>query len=702
MRAKSNLLLLLFIAIGTVAFPQYQSYNYYIAFSGKYFKSDGKNGVQRGDNPKFIHPQSNQKHVGYCTVSESNGNLKYYSDGISVFDNNNKKLSGGLTLETNDYLSIEKYIFQLKGSENNYCLLSFFQSVLYIQIFNKNGIYRIDSLGFIEKIEGGIGVFNHCSTKGNWIITKPKLVNQYKVYYIDTFGISLTPVISNFSSQNLLSHCNHIYGGNSRIFAVASSQTGINSPFDVYLFDFNQSNGSIKMNRKILSGVSQEKTKDVRITIPFFSFSPNCKYLYFFGFYLPNENDKTTNSASSIFRYNLENEKTELVFTSSARTFIKPKGFNLLNPKQLVYSISSGFTIAEVGYSYTPQSRLFSIEMADQTLVNDIIFKDFVVTADTLEDFVLNGITSQNYLPVQESTLQIKVSCIPEKSTFTVESKLPIYDVKWDLGDGTFLSGSSSISHAYAKPGVYFVKALVKLCGQVDTLLDTLVVEQKPDLSYLRDTSICEGSSVQFFRPANHPGIWNNTDTNSVFVCNQEGKYSFTVENSCGLFTQTFEVKTVKPFLQNPPQELISCGNIPQLKTTQLANKYLWNTGSTSPEILADTPGLYVLKLANNCFTGTEEFLVKNPAQQSNIVLPNAITTNADGLNENWQPIITGIQRFTYSIYSRWGDLIFSGNEQNPVWYPNANNSGVYLVELAYQPDCKEIQHKKGTITIIK
>ncbi|MCA0427197.1 MAG: PKD domain-containing protein [Bacteroidetes bacterium] len=684
-----------------MAFSQHQSYNYYIAFSGKYFKSDGKNGVQRGFDSKFIHPEVFDHQNGYASISDHRGHLLYYSDGYSIFNSSYQKLKGSIS--KNHLIKIsEKYIFKIAGGQSNFCVIAQSGNKTYLQFFNENGVYLIDSSLNEDPIEPFPGIMNHCSRNGNWLITKSVGINKYRVYYLDSLGLSKDPIISIISNINTLSYPSHVFSSNSRNFTVISSNTGLNGPIDIDLFNFDQANGKITHNKKIFSNLSNKVTKEKKVNLPGSTFSTSGKYIFFFGRYLESEEDIISKSGTCIFRYEVETGNSELVFQSGPITQIFARFFNTINPKQLVFTINAGFTRAEVGYGFANQSRLFSIEKADEKNSNNLIFRDFIVPADTMEYFVFNGFPSQNYLPVQESSLQIKASCIPEKSTFTAESKLPIYDVKWDLGDGTFLSGSSTISHAYAKPGVYFVKALVKLCGQVDTLLDTLVVEQKPDLSYLRDTSICEGSSVQFFRPANQPGIWNNTDTNSVFVCNQEGKYSFTVENSCGLFNQTFEVKTVKPFLQNPPQELISCGNFPQLKTTQLANKYLWNTGSTSPEILADTPGLYVLKLANNCFTGTEEFLVKNPAQQSNIVLPNAITTNADGLNENWQPITTGIQRFTYSIYSRWGDLIFSGNEQNPVWYPNANHSGVYLVELAYQPDCKEIQHKKGTITIIK
>jgi len=96
MRAKNNLFLFIFITIGTVAFSQHQSYNYYIAFSGKYFKSDGKNGVQRGFDSKFIHPEVFDHQNGYASISDHRGHLLYYSDGYSIFNSSYQKLKGSI------------------------------------------------------------------------------------------------------------------------------------------------------------------------------------------------------------------------------------------------------------------------------------------------------------------------------------------------------------------------------------------------------------------------------------------------------------------------------------------------------------------------------------------------------------------------------------------------------------------------------
>ncbi|GAB1448338.1 hypothetical protein MASR2M44_13460 [Bacteroidota bacterium] len=701
MRTKSNLLLLLFIAIGTVAFPQYQSYNYYIAFSGKYFKSDGKNGVQRGFDSRFIHPDVIDHQNGYATISDNKGNLIYYTDGYSIFNNKNQKVKDCLNRTSLVKLSI-KFLFKISGTSESFVSIAQTTNKVYVQFFNQNGVYLIDSSFVLEPVAGYPGIMNHCSGKGNWLLIKIRDANTYKSYYLDSTGIRPNPVISIITSNRVFNFTNHFFSPNSRYFTVFSSTAGLNSPFDCDIFSFNSETGIVMHKKNLFMNRSVETKNEFIINSPFASFSPEGKNILLFGRFLPRIGASVSKSGTAIFRYNIEEDKTEMIFTSNELTLIFPRFFNLINPKQLVYVINSGFTIAEVDYGYSPQSRLFSIENSDSKNSNNIFFKDYIVSADTIAYDIFNGYPSQNYLPVQESTLQIKVSCIPEKSTFTVESKLPIYDVKWDYGDGQTAAGSSQTSHSYASPGTYFVKALVTLCGQVDTLLDTLIVEQKPDLSYLRDTSICEGNSVQFMRPANQLGIWNTTDTNAVFVCKQEGKYAFTAENSCGKFSKSFEVKTVKPFVKNPPQEHLICGSYPQLKSTQLADLYQWNTGAVTSVILVDTPGLYVLKLSNACFTETEEFVVKQPAQESRIFLPNAISYNGDGLNENWQPITSGIQYFTYSIFSRWGDLLFSGNEKNPVWYPTDIQEGVYLVQVAYQPDCQEIQHKKGTITIIK
>jgi len=83
---------------------------------------------------------------------------------------------------------------------------------------------------------------------------------------------------------------------------------------------------------------------------------------------------------------------------------------------------------------------------------------------------------------------------------------------------------------------------------------------------------------------------------------------------------------------------------------------YLWPDGSTSEDIQSLFSGTYVLTVttADLC-NATESFSVEIP-----LVIPNVITPNNDGKNDDFEIINIGAYKdVKITIYNRWGDLIF-------------------------------------------
>lgn len=83
---------------------------------------------------------------------------------------------------------------------------------------------------------------------------------------------------------------------------------------------------------------------------------------------------------------------------------------------------------------------------------------------------------------------------------------------RWRFGDGTE-SALSNPSHTYTQPGRYVVTLEVwtaNNCYTNDTLNVPIVIAPSPALDYLRDSTVCVPSMVQF------TGSWNNPDTTVV------------------------------------------------------------------------------------------------------------------------------------------------------------------------------------------
>lgn len=115
-----------------------------------------------------------------------------------------------------------------------------------------------------------------------------------------------------------------------------------------------------------------------------------------------------------------------------------------------------------------------------------------------------------------------------------------------------------------------------------------------------------------------------------------------------------------------------------------------------------------VIQTSNNgCSSNIQQFyvtLVECPTTQ--MWAPNSFTPNGDGQNETWSPIGFNYKDVSYSIFNRWGQLIFESNDLSFGWngtHKNLNcQEGVYVYLLNWT-DIENKQYSKyGHIVLIR
>jgi gliding motility-associated-like protein len=69
--------------------------------------------------------------------------------------------------------------------------------------------------------------------------------------------------------------------------------------------------------------------------------------------------------------------------------------------------------------------------------------------------------------------------------------------------------------------------------------------------------------------------------------------------------------------------------------------------------------------------------------------LPNCFSPNADGSNDYFAPVSGIVNHWNVAVFSKWGDLIYSANEQAPGWDGTANGlncpDGAYIWQLNFE-----------------
>jgi gliding motility-associated-like protein len=84
----------------------------------------------------------------------------------------------------------------------------------------------------------------------------------------------------------------------------------------------------------------------------------------------------------------------------------------------------------------------------------------------------------------------------------------------------------------------------------------------------------------------------------------------------------------------------------------------------------------------------------------------NAFTPNGDGKNDKIFVRGFGIQKMTWTVYNRWGTIVYQGTDPNEGWDGTYKGKlqpqDVYHYTLVVEFSTKERMTKKGDITLLR
>lgn len=253
-------------------------------------------------------------------------------------------------------------------------------------------------------------------------------------------------------------------------------------------------------------------------------------------------------------------------------------------------------------------------------------------------------------------------------------------------------------------------------CGE--TYQDSVIIVVSdpvnlPDLP--TDTLVCEGENV-LLGAAPVPGylyLWSTGSAESSIVVNSSGIYSVDVQNGeCGAsFTGSVLVQP-NPVPQIPEDSFFLCLGDAQLITVSgSADGFSWNTGAATPTISVEEPGTYVvIATTNGCSAADSTIVIRNVECDCHPSIPNAFSPNGDGLNDRFRVLnvaaCPSLERFSFSIYNRWGELVYQTNDVYAGWdgtwkgQPAELGTYVYATVLP-EPDGGAIR-RTGTVTLVR
>ncbi len=272
-------------------------------------------------------------------------------------------------------------------------------------------------------------------------------------------------------------------------------------------------------------------------------------------------------------------------------------------------------------------------------------------------------------------------------------------------------TGSTDNQITVTQAGIYIViGTTLQGCKSFDTL-KVLQVYNNPVVLLEQNINLCEGKSATLDAGLHAEYLWQNGTTNRTLIVNDLGIYNVTVKdiNGCkGIGTSS--VNAIHPLPQNfLPDNLSKCiYESITLKPGSLFERYLWNNNSTSAAITITQSGIYWLEVIdNNDCKGRDSINVTQKQCLKGLFVPNAFTPNADGKNDELKALLYGvIKQFKFSIYNRYGQLIFSTTNTNEGWngiYKGIKQrQGAFVWKCQYHLEGEFTKEEHGTFILLR
>jgi Bacterial lectin/SprB repeat len=567
---------------------------------------------------------------GVSTMADLNGNLLFYTDGITVWDRTHTIMTNGTGLFGDPSSAQSGVIVPHPARSNIYYVFttdvtSGSNGCRYSVVdMNLRG-----GLGDVLSTEKNVLLFTnhtekltaikHCNGRDYWVATHEFGNNNYRVYLVDNNGLNTTPLIQAIGSPhsgaaaNQLAYMRFSVDGSKMAATIFASNT-------VEIFDFNNSTG-VFSNPITLTSALWAQTYGVE-------FSADARLLYISGLSAPariHQVDLSSNNAATIL--------------ASATQIAR-------SPGQYMYG---ALQLAPDGRIYVCRGNGGGVAVTQRNQFLAVINNPSNIgTACNYQDSAINLINGRGYLGlpnfIQSSfaspapSLQgvslignprLDTTCtLPQTLTYSIErpTGCGLDSIRWSL-NGTVLT---AFTDTFATinintTGSYDLVVNVYTACQSGTDTLTILSTNPPTSVALgNDTILCQNATLTLTAPAGFAGyLWQDGSTNSTFTVTATGNYSVTASTLCGqTYQDAISVQYSSITLTAATATDVSCpsganGTVRSTPSNGIAPyRYLWSNGQTGAIATGLLPNNYCVTVSDlgNCTATVCQSVTQLPA----------------------------------------------------------------------------------------
>jgi gliding motility-associated-like protein len=641
---------------------------------------------------------------GCAAVSDQNGNLLFYTDGMTVWNKNHQPMPNGTGLTGNISTTQSALIVPRPGSSSLYYLFTAdaqagVRGVRYSEVDMSlcSGLGNVTGVKNVLMITPScekLAAIQHCNEKDVWIVTHDWNSDAFRTFLVTASGVHPTPVIS---------HCGITISGSSLNAAgclkgspdgkkLASGTEDQLNRFE--LFDFDNSTGVVSN----------------QVLFPQHG-------LYAYGVEFSRDGTRlygTALSPAHIYQFNLCAGSPAAVANSGTiiGTASGTAGTLQLGPDDKIYlaKLNSGY----LGVIDQPSSAGTACNYLDTGVY---------LGGKTSSLGLPNFISYAHKLPpapfsVTNHCLNVQFSAPLPHPGSCVQGNAIVHSYHWDFGDpasgnDNYTSGENPW-HTYTDVGTYTVTLIVYYSCSSDTLQTQVTVTQ-PGLLTISTTTACNDNTGTAM--VTGPGL-GGYYSYSWAPCGQTsatatglgaGTYFVFVKDSTGCLQKDTATISFKP----PPDAVALTSTLIDIGESVIlhasgGNAYNWYPASGLSCTTCTDPVAAPFETTEYCVTVTDRDGCKDTAcvtvsVEEPVFVPNAFTPEGDGLNDEFLPSLEGVHDYRMTIYDRWGQKIFETTELKEGWNGANCMQGVYVYRLTYTDNASNRERRReGSVTLVR
>ena len=220
------------------------------------------------------------------------------------------------------------------------------------------------------------------------------------------------------------------------------------------------------------------------------------------------------------------------------------------------------------------------------------------------------------------------------------------------------------------------------------------------------DTVLCNDDSLELNTNSvvqYETYLWSTGETTPTITVKDSGTYYLTAKGFCDTSTYTDTINITKSEVPTPVnwQEFIDlCENENPVLDAEVPNgSYLWDNGSTAPQLTISQSGTYTVTITVGRCAQEFESVVSSC---ENLAIPNVFTPNADGINDYFSVVYDGNEDFQIEIYNRWGVKQFISSKAGFSWNGRTISGQLAPVGVYYYIITVGEEIHKGALTLTK